>query len=171
MYYKDNFCDNHCSPLSWRTPNKECCPPSVALNFQNIALCTRNRNCVAGQLSQINPNATMYREAGARRGVHFNPECPHSVLPSVWAWTKEWAQEQGIQVQELVISWVWRWGDWSSHSCQTLCWIQLNMLAEVLSSKYILYKYEIIHAWYIRFELLSHAIISDWHTTKAIHKI
>ena len=28
-------------------------------------------------------NATMYREAGARRGVHFNPECPHSVLPTV----------------------------------------------------------------------------------------
>ena len=25
-------------------------------------------------------NATMYREAGARRGLHFNPECPHSVL-------------------------------------------------------------------------------------------
>ena len=24
-------------------------------------------------------NATMYREAGARRGVHFNPECPLSV--------------------------------------------------------------------------------------------
>ena len=30
-----------------------------------------------------NTNATMYREAGARRGVHFNPECPHSVLPTV----------------------------------------------------------------------------------------
>ena len=28
-------------------------------------------------------NATMYREAGVRRGIHFNPECPHSVLPTV----------------------------------------------------------------------------------------
>ena len=28
-------------------------------------------------------NATMYREAGARRGVHFNPECPHSVFTTV----------------------------------------------------------------------------------------
>ena len=25
----------------------------------------------------------MYREAGARRSVQFNPECPHSVLPTV----------------------------------------------------------------------------------------
>ena len=33
-------------------------------------------------------NATMYREAGARRGVHFNPECPHSVRPTVRAWTR-----------------------------------------------------------------------------------
>ena len=24
-----------------------------------------------------------YREEGARRGVHFNPKCPHSVLPTV----------------------------------------------------------------------------------------
>ena len=28
-------------------------------------------------------NATMYREAGARCGVHFNLERPHSVLPTV----------------------------------------------------------------------------------------
>ena len=28
-------------------------------------------------------NATMYREAGARRGVHFNPECPRSVFTTV----------------------------------------------------------------------------------------
>ena len=29
---------------------------------------------------QFKLNATMYREAGARRCAHFNPECPYSVL-------------------------------------------------------------------------------------------
>ena len=117
-------------------------------------------------------NATMCREAGARRGVHFNPECSHSVLPTVRAWTREWAQEgykyTQVYAWELVVSWIWQWGDWSSHSRQTLCWIQLKHGSKNLSSKYILYKYEIIHAWCIRFELLSDVRPAY---NKSIHKI
>ena len=30
----------------------------------------------------------MHREAGARRGVHFNPECLHSILNTVWCGLK-----------------------------------------------------------------------------------
>ena len=32
---------------------------------------------------EISLNATMYREAGARHGVYFNPECLHSVVTTV----------------------------------------------------------------------------------------
>ena len=92
--------------------------------------------------------------------------------PTVRAWTREWAQEEYKYTQvyawELVVSWVWQWGDWSSHSRQTLCWIQLKHVSKNLSSKYILYKYEIIHAWCVRFELLSD---TDRHITRGIHKI
>ena len=28
-----------------------------------------------------------------------------------------------VYAEELVVSGIWQWGDWSSHSCQTLCWI------------------------------------------------
>ena len=33
--------------------------------------------------TQLKRNATMYREAGARRREYFNPEYPHSVLTQV----------------------------------------------------------------------------------------
>ena len=118
-------------------------------------------------------NATMYREAGARRGVHLTRNVRiHSILPTARAWTREWAQEgykyTQVYAWELVVSWIWQWGDWSSHSRQMLCWIQLKHGSKNLSSKYILYKYEIIHAWCIRFELLSDA---DRHITRHIHKV
>ena len=38
---------------------------------------------LAQSVLKIVLNATMYREAGARRGIYFNPECPHSVLTTV----------------------------------------------------------------------------------------
>ena len=47
------------------------------------------------------------------------------ILPTVRAWTREWAQEgykyTQVYAWELVVSWIWQWGDWSSHSRQTLC--------------------------------------------------
>ena len=42
---------------------------------------------------------------------------------------------------------IWQWGGWSSHNCQTLCWIQLKHASKDLSSTYILYKYETIVYW------------------------
>ena len=44
-------------------------------------------------------NATMYREAGARRGVHFNPECPHSVLPTVGRGLKSEPKNKDTSIQ------------------------------------------------------------------------
>ena len=53
----------------------------------------------------------MYREAGARRGVHFNPERPHSVLNTVERGLKsEPMQEPRLQVHAsvcLIISCLW----------------------------------------------------------------
>ena len=46
-----------------------------------------------------------------------------------------------------------------------------NIVSKNLSRKYILYKYEIIHEWCIRFELVSDAIISERHATRGVHKI
>ena len=43
----------------------------------------------------------MYREAGARRGVHFNPECPHSVLTTV---------ERGLKSDLNKYTQVYAWG-------------------------------------------------------------
>ena len=50
----------------------------VGVNSSFVAL-------IATEVSVSRPgqkflNATMYREAGARRRAYFNPKCPHSVL-------------------------------------------------------------------------------------------
>ena len=66
-------------------------------------------------------------------------------------YTQEYKYTQ-VYAWEVVVSWIWQWGDWSSHSRQTLCWVQLKHCSKNLSSKYILYKYEIIQAWCIRFK-------------------
>ena len=90
----------------------------------------------------------MYREAGARRGVQFNPECPHSVLPTVERGQRREPKNKAIQVHASVclrISCLWDLTMGRLKQPQLPSAV-LNSVktCKNLSSKYILYKYEII---------------------------
>ena len=50
--------------------------PPTPLSGHEV-MCTAHGPFVA-RLRYYQMNATMYLEAGERRGVQFNPECPHS---------------------------------------------------------------------------------------------
>ena len=47
--------------------------------------------------------ATMYREASARRGVHFNPECPRSVLTIVERGLKSELKDKATSTRKCML--------------------------------------------------------------------
>ena len=91
-YLTPTLSDSLCykQPSALRSKQYRLNPDVIGLNVLFISddVNSPTRPCRM-QCENWMPLCTAYREAGARRGVYFNPECPHSVLPTVWVWTRE----------------------------------------------------------------------------------
>ena len=89
--------------------------PGNWVKLTRMPLCTEKQARAAVYISTRNVRIQYYPQF--ERGLKSEPKNKGYKYTQVYTW-------------ELVISWVWRWGDWSSHSCQTLCWIQLKHVSQ-----------------------------------------